>query len=86
MINSANSSDPIPTLGNTECPPPANGQAGLPAITATAIAGPLRSSITLSATASQVAEARRSVASVVADPTLASDAVRPVPASLLSAA
>jgi hypothetical protein len=28
MINSANSSDQIPTSANTERPPPANGQAG----------------------------------------------------------
>jgi serine/threonine-protein kinase RsbW len=74
MINSANWSAPTPTSANTERPPTANGQAGLPAVTAPAIASPPRSSITLRATASQVAEARRFVASLVSDPTLAADA------------
>ena len=75
MINSANWSDPTPTSANTERQSPANGQAGLPAVTVPAIASPPRSSITLPATASQVAEARRFVASLVTDPTLAADAV-----------
>ena len=74
MINSANWSDLAPIRTNTERPPPATGQVGLPATAAPAIASPLRSSITLPATASQVAEGRRFVASFVADPTLAVDA------------
>ena len=75
MIKSANWSDPTPTSANTKRPPPAKGQAGLPAVTAPAIASLPRSSISLPATASQVAEARRFVASLVADSTLAADAV-----------
>jgi serine/threonine-protein kinase RsbW len=75
MVNSVNWSVPTPTSVNIERPSPANGQALLPAATAPAIASPPRSSITLRATASQVAEARRFVASLVTDPTLAADAV-----------
>lgn len=58
-----------------EHPPPANGRAGLHATAAPAIAGPLRSSITLPATASHIAETRRFIAGLVADQTLAADAV-----------
>ena len=65
----------MPTSGNTDRPPLANRHVGLPAITAPAIASPLRSSITLPATASQVAESRRFVASLISDPTLAANAV-----------
>jgi anti-sigma regulatory factor (Ser/Thr protein kinase) len=75
MTNSTDWSDPAPIRTNTERPPPADGRAGPSVAGASAIASPLRSSITLPATASQVAEARRFVASFVADTTLAADAV-----------
>lgn len=84
MINSANSSDPIPTSANTERPPPANGQAGLPAITGTAIAGPLRSSITLPATASRLASAW-GIETDGCHHRMVWFKLRPVPASLPSA-
>ena len=74
-MNLADHSDPAPIPPDTERPPPANGLAGGSATTAPAIVGPLRSSITVPATASQVAEARRFVASFVADTMLAADAV-----------
>lgn len=75
MMNLADWGDPPPILPDIERPPPANGLAGGSATTAPAIVGPLRSSITVPATARQVAEARRFVASFVADATLAADAV-----------
>jgi anti-sigma regulatory factor (Ser/Thr protein kinase) len=75
MINSARRSDPPPIRTNPEHSPPADGYAGLPATAAPAAAGPSRSSITLPATAGEVAEARLFVASFVDDPTLAGDAV-----------
>jgi anti-sigma regulatory factor (Ser/Thr protein kinase) len=56
-------------------PPPANEQDRLHANAAPAIAGPLCSSITLPGTARHIAEARRFITSVVADRTLAADAV-----------
>ena len=74
MMNLADHSDPAPIPPDTERPPPANGLAGGSATTAPAIVGPLRSSITVPATARQVAEARRFVASFVADTTLAANA------------
>jgi anti-sigma regulatory factor (Ser/Thr protein kinase) len=75
MINSASWSDPEPTRTNSGRPPPANGQARLPATASPAMASPLRSSITLPATESQVIKARKFVASFVDAPTLAADAV-----------
>ena len=73
MINSARRSDPPPMRANPGYPP-ADGHTGLPATPAPAAAGPLRSSITLPATAGQVAEARQFVAGFVDDPALAGDA------------
>lgn len=75
MINSADWGGPALISPNTERPPPANGQTGLAATAEPAIAGLLRASINLPATPGQVAEARRFVASFVADPVLADDAV-----------
>jgi anti-sigma regulatory factor (Ser/Thr protein kinase) len=74
MINSARRSDPPPMRANPGHPP-ADGRASLPATSAPGLAGPLRSSITLPATAGQVAEARQFVAEFVDDPALAGDAV-----------
>ena len=75
MINSASWSAPEPTRTTTGWPPPANGQARLPATASPAMARPLRSSITLPATEGQVIKARKFVATFVDDPTLAADAV-----------
>jgi anti-sigma regulatory factor (Ser/Thr protein kinase) len=75
MINSANRGGPALISPGTGCSPPANGQAGLAATAEPAIAGLPRASINLPATPGQLAEARRFVASFVADPVLAADAV-----------
>jgi hypothetical protein len=83
MINSARRSDPPPMRADPG-PPPADGYAGRPAGAAPVLAGPLRSSITLPATAGQVAEARRFVAEFVDDPALAGDAVLCFPSWLLT--
>jgi anti-sigma regulatory factor (Ser/Thr protein kinase) len=75
MINSANRDGAALIPPDTGCSPPANGQGGLAATAEPAIAGMLRASINLPATPSQLPEARRFVASFVADPVLADDAV-----------
>jgi len=75
MINMASRSAPLPMRTNLEQVPPADGHAGAPAIAAPRAAGPLCSSLNLPATACQVAEARRFVASLVDDPALADDAM-----------
>jgi hypothetical protein len=74
MINSARQGDPPPTWTSPEYPPSADGYAGLPVTAAPAAAGPFCCSITLRATAGEVAEARRFVESFIDDPTLAGDA------------
>lgn len=72
MANSARRSIPPPIPANPEHPP-----AGGPAARqGTAAPDPLSCSITLPATAGEVAEARRFVASFVDDPALARDAVQ----------
>ena len=75
MISSGVLSDPMPMRTGAGHPPPANEHDRLHASAAPAIAGPLRSSITLPGTASRIAEARRFIAGLVADRTLAADAV-----------
>lgn len=73
MIHAARWSDPVPA--NDERLPPANSGAGVQDDNAPRAGGPLRSTITLPATADQIAEARRFVAGLDANEALAADAV-----------
>jgi anti-sigma regulatory factor (Ser/Thr protein kinase) len=65
----------MPTRTGAVHPPPVNEQDRPHVSAAPATTGPLRSSITLPGTASHIAKARRFVAGLVADRTLAADAV-----------
>jgi anti-sigma regulatory factor (Ser/Thr protein kinase) len=76
MINSADWSGPGLIQPTTGRPPSASGQTGKSAIAEPAAAGlPHSGIISLPAIPSQVAEARRFVASFLADPALAADAM-----------
>lgn len=75
MNYSASRSGPLPMRADPEHPLPANGDARLPITPTPVPGGPVCSSINLQATASEVAEARRFVASFVDNPSLVSDAL-----------